>query len=218
MQQTDGPARQEARSILVRAGVGIAVALALGIGASLALDTPDSTPANRTDNQPVRGASAGTEAGPAVDQLPRGARRQTFPIDEVDARDLIDALGAPWRGGLIDDARADGYSGGYSRMIRLPNGSVTIHTLADGRVWNLQLRSGMGDRCGRARDIAPHITRIYATLQPGKQVSGDALVALVAGLDAPGARQITVAGVRLSTLGDCIRSLDVRTIPDDELH
>lgn len=204
------------RAILKRVGIGITALVAVGIAAAMVSEMSDSASTNEALGSDASNQSDVTPVQVAADDRPIGARRRAFPIDEVDAQDLIDRLGAPWSGGLLDDVRYDSHSGGYSRSIMSPKGSAHIHTLADGKVWNLQLRSGMGDRCGRSQDIAPHIDVIYAKLQPGKHLSRDVLATLAAGLDKPAAQQITIDGVRLSTVGNCIRSLDVRTVREGE--
>lgn len=200
------------KAILQRAGIGIVTVVAIGVAAAMTLDRPNAPSTSNAGGSGASSQSALVAAPVAQDDRPIGARRQTFPVDEVDAQDLIDKVSAPWLGPTFADVRADRHSGGYGRSITSASGSANIYTLADGQVWNLQLRSGTGRDCGRAKDIAPHIAEIYSALQPGRRLRSEALATLVAGLDSPTARHVTVDGVRISTVGECIRSLDIRTV------
>ncbi|PKP93157.1 MAG: hypothetical protein CVT77_06400 [Alphaproteobacteria bacterium HGW-Alphaproteobacteria-16] len=174
-----------------------------------ALASCGPAPAEGDQDQPVMNTTAQPSAA-ALDARP------SFPIDEVDARDLIDSLGAPWREPVADDTRADSFSGGYVRQMAFKGRSVGIYTLANAKVWNLQVRSGYGEQCGSGDDIAPHIARIYQAVRPGQSLDATQLATLQRGLTIEAGERLDLEGVRIKTFGTCIKLLDVRVGSDAE--
>lgn len=142
----------------------------LGLLASAALLTgcSDGAPASVPD----AGASPAAPVTSSREALP------AFQLDEVDARDLVQASGQPWSAGKLQDAQPDSFSGGYSRYVLGPNGSAAIYTRADGQVWRIKLTAGAEGACGKAEAVA-RATEALRKLPAGRLTTGGECVRTV---------------------------------------
>lgn len=134
-----------------------------------------------------------------------------FDSNEVDARDLIDSLGAGWKGLTLMDPTADGYTNGYHRELSGRDRTAAIFTLPDGRVWDLQLRSGVGGRCGTAASLIPLVEPVLHALAPKVSLTVEQHQQIVRGLRTKDSSEIVEIGnVRVGGSGGCVRQLDIR--------
>jgi hypothetical protein len=150
---------------------------------------------------------------PIGERTPTGADRASFPLDEVGAQALIDFLGPRWRDMTRFIDRADSFTGGHALGFVARDRSAAVHTFADGKVWNLQLRSGMGNRCGSAAMLEPLLGPVLRKLAPSSTLTAPQRSVLIDALkDRQSGDPVEIGEVRIAATGGCIVTLDVRTI------
>ena len=167
-----------------------------------------SLPATEAGAPTASGATAAPS--PEAIETPALLEKSSFPINEVDARELAESLGPSWKEVMLMDSSADSFSGGFSRMIIGKSGSSDIFTLANGQVWDLQLRSGIGDRCGSPANLDSELPRIIWTVAPSLSVTDDQIAELRRGLRKLEPTKIRIGDVGLTTMGGCLPLVDIR--------
>lgn len=137
---------------------------------------------------------------------PTFAPAPAFELDEVDARDLVATLGSPWTGKpVLDRESSDEFTGGFSDLLIFGGGSATIYTLPNGQVWQLQLRTGVGDRCGSSKPLARSYPIAMKSIAPDQQ--NVIPPAIAKALASTSLDRLDLDGLRVIASGDCVRQL-----------
>ena len=111
--------------------------------------------------------------------------------------------------------RSDGLTGGSSRHFSAPDRSISYFALPDGKVWNIQLRSGMGERCGRPEPLIAGYRALIRTVAPTAEITSGQRTEFERGFSTPTGAKIEIGKIRITSMGDCIRAFDIRTVSTD---
>lgn len=130
-------------------------------------------------------------------------------LNETAAIDAIKTLGSRWRNLDAMSESRDGYTGGRTLSWAGGDRSAILHILPNNRVWNVRISTGMGDRCGNAREIAGVVPKMIASVVPDFAPTPAELRQLDAGTK-KGIESAERGDVSVKTAAGCVTTLDIR--------
>jgi len=138
------------------------------------------------------------------------ATRPAFALNEVQARDMLATLGAPWNDRpFADDTHTDSLTDGYIRTMLHRGGSTEVLTLPDAKVWRVELRTGAGERCGKAEILLAALPKVLAAAAPDATVDASTMAKLSAALKTKGGEEVDLGNAKVSVSGGCVSSMYV---------
>ncbi|WP_066667001.1 MULTISPECIES: hypothetical protein [unclassified Sphingomonas] len=153
-------------------------------------------------------SEAASEPPPVVatDEMPAEIG---FELRLDGARSLIANLGAAYRDPIDISVHDDGFSGGQMVHLLFRDRSASIGVLPDGRVWQLAVRAGIGDRCGKSQEIQQAVVPMLLAVR--LMPTSPQLADLTRGLSSETPVKTFFGRKRATTVGGCIKTLDIRT-------
>ncbi len=141
---------------------------------------------------------------------PEVQQRPSFALDDTAALDAIAKLGTPWSTQpFLDDARPDSLTGGYYHTLGNSGGSSDVFTLPNGRVWRVNLRVGVGERCGQPSQLEAAFSGLLAIVAPKAELDANTKVKLAKALRTRTGEDADLVGVNVKMSGGCVAALSL---------